>query len=406
MKKFNNKGLTLLELIIAMSILTSVMFIGYNIFNKYSTLMHTQVNINKGQLNMNTINEYLTKDLEQTTSIELKIDGVVVADTKVDVEQKSTDKVLESAKQKIEDRLSANNNFNYEYKLRFNDESKFSIYKVNIEKNNKAIKYTVSLTDKNGTKVDFINKELLREKEVPFYIMGDDPYKVSMGYSDKKNKFNLHEFEVTSRIKQDLVAGEVMPQPPTEPDASEPSAKPDTPQSPTEPDSTKPPTDDNLSNKVNGDLIFEVSNIVQGTNSNQRTITQIVKSNKDNEEVVLKEQIAKDVGDNNIKETQCYMFINKEKKFISLFMQPGISQFSIYQNQIDKDISKISKIRVFLDDNISLVRSDGLSFLKVNDYYEATLNHFEVNTNMYFDFSNIEKSDVKNGKVYIELIEE
>ena len=29
MKKINNKGFTLLELIIAMSILTSVMFIGY-----------------------------------------------------------------------------------------------------------------------------------------------------------------------------------------------------------------------------------------------------------------------------------------------------------------------------------------------------------------------------------------
>ena len=115
MKKINNKGFTLLELIIAMSILTSVMFIGYNIFNKNSTLMHTQININKGQSNMNDINEYLTKDLEQTTSIELKIDGVVVADTKVNVEQKSTDKVLENAKQEIEDRLSKNNNFNYEY---------------------------------------------------------------------------------------------------------------------------------------------------------------------------------------------------------------------------------------------------------------------------------------------------
>ena len=137
MKKINNKGFTLLELIIAMSILTSVMFIGYNIFNKNSTLMHTQININKGQSNMNDINEYLTKDLEQTTSIELKIDGVVVADTKVNVEQKSTDKVLENAKQEIEDRLSKNNNFNYEYKLRLNDENKFSVYKVNIENKNK-----------------------------------------------------------------------------------------------------------------------------------------------------------------------------------------------------------------------------------------------------------------------------
>lgn len=243
MKKINNKGFTLLELIIAMSILTSVMFIGYNIFNKNSTLMHTQININKGQSNMNAINEYLTKDLEQTTSIELKIDGVVVADTKVNVEQKSTDKVLENAKQEIEDRLSKNNNFNYEYKLRLNDENKFSVYKVNIENKNKSIRYTLSLTDKNGVKVDFVNKELLKEGEVPFYIIGDDPYKVIMGYSDKKNNFNLHEFEVASRIKQDLVAESGTPELPTEPDTPKPPIS--------------PPTENNPSDQLKGDIVFE-----------------------------------------------------------------------------------------------------------------------------------------------------
>ena len=267
MKKINNKGFTLLELIIAMSILTSVMFIGYNIFNKNSTLMHTQININKGQSNMNDINEYLTKDLEQTTSIELKIDGVVVADTKVNVEQKSTDKVLENAKQDIEDRLSKNNNFNYEYKLRLNDENKFSVYKVNIENKNKSIRYTLSLTDKNGVKVDFVNKELLKEVEVPFYIIGDDPYKVIMGYSDKKNNFNLHEFEVTSRIKQDLVAGEITPDPPTvtpeEPDNKPPTVTPEEPDNnpptvtPEEPDNN--PSIEPDSTEVNGDLIFEIT---------------------------------------------------------------------------------------------------------------------------------------------------
>ncbi len=291
MKKFNNKGLTLLELIIAMSILTSVIFIGYNIFNKYSTLIHTQVNINKGQLNMNTINEYLTKDLERTTSIELKIDGVVVADTKVETEQKSTEKALESAKQKIEDRLNENNNFNYEYKLRFNNESKFSIYKVNIEKNNKAMKYTVSLTDKNGTKVDFINKELLREKEVPFYIIGDDPYKVSMSYSDKKNNFNLHEFEVTSRIKQDLVVGEVIPQPPTEPDIPQPPTEPDTPQPPTE-----PPTENKPSNQLNGDLIFEITKLNETQNSGQYVWDRELKYNMLGNSISVKEPTYKHNG--------------------------------------------------------------------------------------------------------------
>ena len=65
--------------------------------------------------------------------------------------------------------------------MRLNDENKFSVYKVNIENKNKSIRYTLSLTDKNGVKVDFVNKELLKEGEVPFYIIGDDPYKVIMG---------------------------------------------------------------------------------------------------------------------------------------------------------------------------------------------------------------------------------
>ena len=38
MKKLNKKGFTLLELLIAIAIFTAVIFIGYNIFNKYLIL--------------------------------------------------------------------------------------------------------------------------------------------------------------------------------------------------------------------------------------------------------------------------------------------------------------------------------------------------------------------------------
>lgn len=363
MKKINNKGFTLLELIIAMSILTSVMFIGYNIFNKNSTLMHTQININKGQSNMNDINEYLTKDLEQTTSIELKIDGVVVADTKVNVEQKSTDKVLENAKQEIEDRLSKNNNFNYEYKLRLNDENKFSVYKVNIENKNKSIRYTLSLTDKNGVKVDFVNKELLKEGEVPFYIIGDDPYKVIMGYSDKKNNFNLHEFEVASRIKQDLVVGEITPNPPTvtpeEPDDNPPTVTPGEPDdNPSiEPDSTE----------VNGDLIFEITKNPITGNTTQYNWEKIIKGN------LIQTPIRGEQGpENQFKDRQYHLHIAKHENKVQPTFDGG------GEGIINNKFANIIGMKIKLEGDIKL---------KFENFYDTENNSILDNPQKVYEFN-------------------
>ena len=378
MKKINNKGFTLLELIIAMSILTSVMFIGYNIFNKNSTLMHTQININKGQSNMNDINEYLTKDLEQTTSIELKIDGVVVADTKVNVEQKSTDKVLENAKQEIEDRLSKNNNFNYEYKLRLNDENKFSVYKVNIENKNKSIRYTLSLTDKNGVKVDFVNKELLKEGEVPFYIIGDDPYKVIMGYSDKKNNFNLHEFEVASRIKQDLVVGEITPDPPTvtpeEPDNKPPTVTPEEPDNkpptvtPEEPDD-KPPTvtpGEPDYTQVNGDLILEITKNPITGNTTQYNWEKIIKGN------LIQTPIRGERGpENQFKDRQYHLYIGKhENKVQPTFDGEG-------EGIINNKFANIIGMKIKLEGDIKL---------KFENFYDIENNSILDNPQKVYEF--------------------
>ena len=395
MKKINNKGFTLLELIIAMSILTSVMFIGYNIFNKNSTLMHTQININKGQSNMNDINEYLTKDLEQTTSIELKIDGVVVADTKVNVEQKSTDKVLENAKQDIEDRLSKNNNFNYEYKLRLNGENKFSVYKVNIENKNKSIRYTLSLTDKNGVKVDFVNKELLKEVEVPFYIIGDDPYKVIMGYSDKKNNFNLHEFEVTSRIKQDLVAGEITPDPPTvtpeEPDNKPPTVTPEEPDNnpptvtPEEPDNN--PSIEPDSTEVNGDLIFEI------TKNNSQNIGKYnwdtyVKYNMLGNTSYKKETVQ---SESEFKNRQFSIFLANTTEQTLIRARISGAEHTIS----DKRIQKVVGMKIKLEGNIELNISQ---FDHIESFKEIKLN----DTEKIYKFKELKKSQGNiNGTINI-----
>ena len=53
MIKRNNKGFTLLELLISIFILTTVIFLGYRVINKSTIDIKNQGNINQGQLTVN-----------------------------------------------------------------------------------------------------------------------------------------------------------------------------------------------------------------------------------------------------------------------------------------------------------------------------------------------------------------
>jgi len=64
MKKRSNKGFTLIEVIIAISIFTVVIGIGYAVLNKTTSTVKEQQMITEEQLNANLINKYLVKDLE------------------------------------------------------------------------------------------------------------------------------------------------------------------------------------------------------------------------------------------------------------------------------------------------------------------------------------------------------
>lgn len=60
----NSRGFTLVELIISMSILSTVFFIGHKVVNGTNTSIKNQQVIASGQSSINIINKYLTKDLE------------------------------------------------------------------------------------------------------------------------------------------------------------------------------------------------------------------------------------------------------------------------------------------------------------------------------------------------------
>ncbi|WP_042278059.1 prepilin-type N-terminal cleavage/methylation domain-containing protein [[Clostridium] dakarense] len=232
MKKLNNKGFTLLELLVSIFIITTVIFIGYKIINKSTTSVKEQGNINSGQLTMNDINKYLTNDLEQAKSIKLLLDKdgnknaydyELVAETKNEKIQKINDKedilekgVVEVIKPKLDDKTISK--FNYQYIIIGNRESNYdSKYTVEIDKENRNIKYTISIIDKNGVKIDFVKDGTIKANTLPFIITGNNPYKVTMGYESKKDNFNKYEFEVVSRLDNITGGGTAEPEEPEKP---------------------------------------------------------------------------------------------------------------------------------------------------------------------------------------------
>lgn len=268
MFKKSNSGFTLLELLISICILTTVIFIGYKVIDKATIDIKNQGNINKGQLTMNDMNEYLTKDLEQAKSVALFLNGEKIADTIVE-ENDSEEEKQNILSDKIRDlenelnKLSIGNKFDYSYAIRFkNDENNtYSIkYKVEITKSNHDYKYSISREENNGINISFINEALLKEKELPFLIEGNSPYKVTLGYTSKDNSFTKHEFTITYRLNNIITTNTT---------------------NPPENEVVPPQVDDDL----DGDLIFEfIRNDSLSSNSNETMLNKIVKSKDENGE--------------------------------------------------------------------------------------------------------------------------
>lgn len=163
-KKNNDKGFTLIELIIAMSILSIVLAIGYNIINKSGGFINIQQYIAKNQSVANLVNTYFSKDIEESKSV--------------------------SEKQKIDD----------------------NTYKYIITKVNKSVEYKIVLGNKNGKKVyslirndgnsniEIISNQIRNNNE-PFLInlKRNGNYEVKISYSEN-NKPKEYSFDVSSRL--------------------------------------------------------------------------------------------------------------------------------------------------------------------------------------------------------------
>ncbi|WP_303005584.1 type II secretion system protein [Romboutsia ilealis] len=217
MIKKNNKGFTLLELLISIFILTTVIFIGYRVINKSTIDIKNQSNINKGQLTMNDMNEYLTKDLEKASNVAISsnfVNNILTEEEKKDL--LTNEKVKEGLYEYINKSLQ--DDFDYTYKIFFKEEKEENIsatYKVNItKKEENNYNYTIKRIDEtDGVSMTFINNEIIKEDEMlkkedsmnievelPFEISLNSPYEVSLGYNGKNNEFVRHQFIVDYRL--------------------------------------------------------------------------------------------------------------------------------------------------------------------------------------------------------------
>lgn len=224
MIKKNNKGFTLLELLISIFILTTVIFIGYRVINKSTIDIKNQSNINKGQLTMNDMNEYLTKDLERASNVVISsnysMEQNILTDDSTQ-ENTITNEKLETEftryLDETENDLSTDKKFIYNYNIDYKkDENNIKkiIYNVEIIKDKNNYKYSILREETNEILITFITNEILTEKvlgrndKLPFIIGLDSPHEVTLGYIGKNNNgFVEHQFVVASRL-HDLDSGE------------------------------------------------------------------------------------------------------------------------------------------------------------------------------------------------------
>ena len=224
MIKGNNKGFTLLELLVSIFILTTVIFLGYRVINKSTIDIKNQSNINKGQLTMNDMNEYLTKDLERASNVVISsnypMEQNILTDDSTQ-ENTITNEKLETEftryLDETENDLSTEKKFIYSYNIDYKkDENNIKkiIYNVEIIKDKNNYKYSILREATNEILITFITNEILTEKvlsrndKLPFTIGLDSPHEVTLGYAGKNNNgFVEHQFVVASRL-YDLDGGE------------------------------------------------------------------------------------------------------------------------------------------------------------------------------------------------------
>ena len=191
MKKLNDKGFTLIEMIIAISILGILISLGYGLINNINRSVSKQSQVFSNQTSINVFNSFVSRDLEKSINITNPL-------TNPNIEHSE-----ESLKTFI-NTVDKNNPIEYRYELDIGNEKKIK-YIVKVEKytNEKNI-YSVNRIDENGGCIEILSKQPIYASgssiEIPCSITEENNiYYIELGYMDN-NKQNLYKFNVKSRI--------------------------------------------------------------------------------------------------------------------------------------------------------------------------------------------------------------
>ncbi len=194
MKKLNEDGFTLIEMLVAISIFSIVLIIGYQIINTSTKFMNNQKNVSKNQMSLNTVNEYLNKDLEQSTKIEYPSNAILN-----NLGENSSYEYVITTKHGLVNNTNQTEN---EYTL------KDITYKVDISKNNNKYLYKLVRKDERSNLELVENKEIYLKNgkiEAPFVINEDESikglYNVKINYVDRTFD-KQHKFDVVSRYTE------------------------------------------------------------------------------------------------------------------------------------------------------------------------------------------------------------
>lgn len=190
MNKKNNKGFTLVEVIIAISIFSIVIAMGYQVINRINTDMVKNKVTHENQISVNLINKYITKDLEKSINFN--------RDYSKKVTENEYSFVIEVSNYK-----ENNNDIKYiEYKVNLTNE------KLNYNVTRRTYKGAYLLENK-ASEIMLIENQRTTNSDMPFVIeryeegtdsQGNKLYKDTYSVKLYSGKGKRYSFDVSSRM--------------------------------------------------------------------------------------------------------------------------------------------------------------------------------------------------------------
>lgn len=197
--KLNNKGFTLLEVIISIAIMTSVIFIGYQVINKTDILRRDQILVSNMQNGTNNLKRYISKELSSSKEVVLKYEVNKGGDIS-HLEKRQED--YRYISNKINN-ISKNKEFAYEYIIHINDKDLIE-YEIQVYKDKGKPLFSISRIDKN-TKMNLVEGQPLSNDLIPMEINVKDRgmYDVELNYIKQKTK--IYSFDVYDKLNNDSI---------------------------------------------------------------------------------------------------------------------------------------------------------------------------------------------------------